>query len=83
MLGALIRQTRKEQNISLRELAKKAKISHSFLSEIENDICNPSIKTLEKIALALNKKPGFFLDNMVVNNEQGGEKHGFQSASSQ
>ena len=86
MLGVKIRQVREEQNCSLRKLARETGLSHSFISEIENNICNPSIKSLEKIALALNKKPGFFLDSLVANNEQemeGDETHGFQSANAQ
>lgn len=84
MLGTLIRRTREEQNYSLRRLARETGLSHSFISEVENNICNPSIKSLEKIALALNKNPGFFLDNLVVNNEQReGRTHDFQSANAQ
>lgn len=70
MLGAKIKQVRQDQKYSLRKLSKMTGISHSFLSEIENDVCNPSIRSLEKIAIALNKTPGFFLDSLVVDNDQ-------------
>lgn len=35
-LGKLIRETRKEKGLGLRELARKIDISHSYLSQIEN-----------------------------------------------
>lgn len=48
-----IKKKRLEKNIKQRELAKKAGMSNTFLSDIENGRLEPSIKTLGKIADAL------------------------------
>ncbi|NLP44440.1 MAG: helix-turn-helix transcriptional regulator [Peptococcaceae bacterium] len=52
-LGKNIRNRRQDQGLNQSELAKMAKISVSYLSEIENERINPSSKTLLKIAKAL------------------------------
>jgi transcriptional regulator with XRE-family HTH domain len=57
MLGENIQQLRKKYKLSQEELAKKAGITYSTLIKIEsgaND--NPTIKTIVKIARALNIK---------------------------
>ncbi|MCP3774663.1 XRE family transcriptional regulator [Paenibacillus sp. MZ04-78.2] len=53
-IGEVIRSTRKKQKLTLKEIAKAASISLSFLSEIERDKANPSISVLKRIANALN-----------------------------
>lgn len=51
MIGKHIQQLRKEKNMSLSELAERAGVAKSYLSNIERDIqSNPSIQFLEKIA---------------------------------
>lgn len=52
--GGKIRQLREERNCSLAEFASKAGISISYLSEIERGAKKPSIRTIDKIATALN-----------------------------
>ncbi len=49
-LGAKIRQYRKQQKLTLAELAEQCDISPSFLSQIERDQANPSVTTLYTIA---------------------------------
>ena len=49
----LIRQVRKERNISLAKLAQITGISKGHLSKIENQETMPTVITLERIALAL------------------------------
>jgi transcriptional regulator with XRE-family HTH domain len=53
-IGEVIRNTRKKQKLTLKEVAKSGSISLSFLSEIERDKANPSISVLKRIANALN-----------------------------
>lgn len=53
-----IREVRLEKNISQKELAKKAEISQSYLSELEHNKKSPTLRQLCKIAEALNTKPG-------------------------
>lgn len=55
-LGAYIRATRKEQNITLPALADKAGITKGNLSKIENGNGNPCYTTLLKLGGALSLK---------------------------
>lgn len=48
-----IREVRESKNISLSELARKAKVSVSHLSDIERNIKEPGITIMVKIAIAL------------------------------
>lgn len=52
-IGGRIQEYRKAAKMSLRELAAKADVSASMLSQIENNIVNPSINSLKNIADAL------------------------------
>lgn len=62
--GKLIRDTRKCRNLSLQDLAKKASISVSYLSEIERGKKQPSLETVNKLSQALNiSKEGLFSDS--------------------
>jgi len=54
IIGKNIRYFRKQQGLKQVELAEKAEISVSYLCEIENGQTMPSVKTLIKIAKALN-----------------------------
>jgi len=54
MIGKIIHETRKKRGLTLSELAKKAEISKSYLSNIEREINdNPSIQVLEKLSKVL------------------------------
>lgn len=52
--GDQIRSLREERGYTLQEMAKRAKLSLSYLSEIERGSKRPSLKTIEKLAGALN-----------------------------
>ena len=52
-LGNRVKQLRKKANISQEELALKAKIDLTSVSEIESGLRNPSLKTIHKISLGL------------------------------
>jgi len=53
MIGQKIRAIRREQHLSLREVAEKADVSISHLSQVESGKTNPSVATLTRIATAL------------------------------
>lgn len=53
-VGDNIRAIRKEKKLTQKELAKKMKISRSYLSDIENNRKNPSTKTLQSLSEKLN-----------------------------
>ncbi|WP_430509940.1 helix-turn-helix domain-containing protein [Gottfriedia solisilvae] len=54
MIGKNIQELRKKKGLTLSELAEKANISKSYLSNIERELNdNPSIQVLEKISTVL------------------------------
>jgi transcriptional regulator with XRE-family HTH domain len=52
-LGRVIRQKRKEKNLTLQELASRCGLSLGFLSQVENGQTQPSLSSLRKIAQGL------------------------------
>ena len=65
-LGKIIRAFRLEREMTLKELATKAEISPSYLSQIENDQVNMNLSVLENISLALEKPLNlFFLQDSI------------------
>lgn len=53
--GTMIRETRKAQDLSLRDLAKLSEVDHSTLSRIENGLIDPSPRTVKAITDALGR----------------------------
>ena len=49
-----LKQIRKKQGLTLRDLAQRSGLSANYLSQIERGISNPSIGTLKKIADSMN-----------------------------
>jgi len=60
--GEQIRAFREERGYTLQELAKRAKLSLSYLSEIERGSKRPSLKTIDKLAAALNVAKTQFIE---------------------
>lgn len=56
VIGTNIRKTRNSKKLSQEELAFKAGVDRSYLSEIENGHKNVGIVVLEQIAIALEIK---------------------------
>lgn len=52
-IGQLIKELRVEKRMRQNELAEKADLSRNYLSEIENENADPSLRALRKITLAL------------------------------
>jgi len=52
-IGDKIKEARMEKNLSVRSLAKEARIDNSYLSKIERNVSMPSIDVLYKIGQAL------------------------------
>lgn len=57
-----IKARREEMKMSQKELAEKAGISQSFMCDIEQGRCKPSIDTAVKLAKALKVKDISFFD---------------------
>ncbi len=51
--GNKVRELRKKRKLSQQELAEKARMDFTSISEIESDLRNPYLKTIYKIASAL------------------------------
>jgi len=63
LLGTNIRQARVSRKLTISEVARRADITRSLLSQIENNKANPSINTLMAIAKALQVPIGSFFDD--------------------
>ena len=61
-IGDKIRELRKNNRFTLRELSERAELSVSFLSDIENGRRNPRLENLGKIADAFNVEVSDLLD---------------------
>jgi transcriptional regulator with XRE-family HTH domain/quercetin dioxygenase-like cupin family protein len=59
-IGEKLREVRQEQHMSLRELANKAEISASMLSQIETGKVFPSVRSLYSIATVLGVSVDYF-----------------------
>ncbi|MBB4661389.1 cupin domain-containing protein [Conexibacter arvalis] len=53
-LGGQLRAIRTDQGLTLQELAGRAGVSQSLISQVERGIASPSITTLRRLAAALN-----------------------------
>jgi transcriptional regulator with XRE-family HTH domain len=60
-VGRTLKRLRRAQRLSLRELAERAGVSPSFLSQIELEQVSPTVKSLEKICRALETRLSDFL----------------------
>jgi transcriptional regulator with XRE-family HTH domain len=52
-LGAVIRGARDEHGLTLEDVAKRTRLSVSYLSQIERNLLHPSVSTLKNVAQAL------------------------------
>ena len=52
-LGPRIRALRQARHLTLRELAERAGVTESFLSQVEREVTSPSIASVQRIARAL------------------------------
>ncbi len=51
-VGQTIRRLREERHLSLKELAARAGLTQSFLSQVERNLTSPSVASLRKVAQA-------------------------------
>jgi transcriptional regulator with XRE-family HTH domain len=52
-LGTRIRSLRQARHMTLRDVADRAGVTESFLSQVERDVTSPSIATVHRVAQAL------------------------------
>ena len=66
MIGSRIKELRLKNKITLKGLNKLTGLAVSNITRIEQNQVNPSVGTLEKIAIALNcKQTDFFKDDSI------------------
>ena len=53
-LGQRLRLIRKEHKLTLKELSQLSRLSVPYLSDMERSVVNPSVDTLQKVAVAYN-----------------------------
>ena len=53
-LSQRLRFIRRENQLTLKELSQRSKLSIPYLSDMERDVVNPSVDTLRKVAKAYN-----------------------------
>src|SRR5215475_9591184 len=76
-IGEKLRTVRQEHNMTLRELARRADISASMLSQIETGKAFPSVRSLYNIAAAL----GVTVDHFFPEQNDQSTEEGFASIS--
>ncbi|MQL52147.1 helix-turn-helix domain-containing protein [Desulfofundulus thermobenzoicus] len=64
--GEKIRSLREERGYTLQDLARRANLSLSYLSEIERGSKRPSLKTIDKLAAALNVPKTLLIEGDVT-----------------
>jgi XRE family transcriptional regulator of biofilm formation len=71
MIGNRIQHLRKSKGFSLSELAERAGVAKSYLSNVERNIqSNPSIQFLEKIAEVLNASVESLINEHPLDQDQ-------------
>jgi transcriptional regulator with XRE-family HTH domain len=65
-IGPKIRQLRRQKNLSLQQLAERSGVSAAAIHKIERNGMVPTIATLMKLALALNRQVAYFVDEELA-----------------
>ena len=66
-VGTALRKRRNEVGMTLRELAEQSELTSGYLSQVENDLVSPSLKSLGRLAEAL-RIPMFHLLSSSLGN---------------
>ncbi len=61
-VGQNVKRLRKEKGFSQEQFAFEADLHRTYISDIERGNRNPTVTVLEKIAIALDVKPGKLLE---------------------
>lgn len=73
MIGDRIKQLRRDQRLSLSQLAKQAGVAKSYLSAIErHKQINPSVQIVERIAVVLEVPIHVLLESVSVTDTNSG-----------
>jgi len=61
-LGARLRRLRLERGLTMKEVARRATLTESFISQLERDRVNPSVASLQRLTAALGTPLGRLFD---------------------
>jgi transcriptional regulator with XRE-family HTH domain len=73
-LGGFIRMQRQLAQLSLREMAAMTAVSNAYLSQVERDLHQPSLKVMQSIADALGIPAADLLRQAGVTSPEGGSR---------
>ncbi len=62
-IGIKIKALRLKNNLTQEELADRCELTKGYISQLENDLVNPSVETLSDILVALGTDLGNFFQN--------------------
>lgn len=68
LIGALLRERRRQMRMTLQALGDAAGVSVGYLSQVERDLVTPSLGTLAQIARSLNAEIDHFLTAPAIEN---------------
>ena len=71
-IGEEIKKNRNAKGFTQDELAEKIGISRNYISDLENNRYAPSVKTLSKIAVALQMDLNFLLEMSEIQDKNNG-----------
>lgn len=76
-LGAFIRAQREMANLSLRQLSTMSEISNAYLSQIERDLHEPSLRVIKRVGKALGIAPETLLSRAgLIRDEEEPDQEG-------
>lgn len=70
-IGLNLQNLRRARQLSQEELAARADVNQSYLSDIERGVRNPSVMVLDRIAKALSIDPEEFFRPRARNSDRG------------
>lgn len=68
MFGKTLKKLREEFGYSQEELAKKAKLHRTYVSQLERDLKSPSLKTLQKLSAIFNMETSEMVRRIETDN---------------
>ena len=69
-VGLRIKEKRKEEGLSIRELARRTNLTASFISQVENGKANVSLESLRRITKALGVQILYFLSDIETSPDE-------------
>ena len=76
LLGENVRKARKEQGMSQEELAFRAGMKRSYLSDLERGTRNPTVRVLGRLAQALGIQPEVLIGGQLSSADGGPDDAG-------